>query len=124
MGGLGRWGASGGRKQVGTRGSQAAAGFSVLVVFLLLKLGHQTELPTAAAFGKVQRHILWRRARNTASARAHAVRGARTAARGGAILCFPWFLACLEVVLQGPRLVYFRIHFSFCNGHFRVIRKL
>lgn len=48
----------------GTRGSQAAVSFSVLVVFLLLELGHQAEFPAAAAFGKIQCHILWWKARN------------------------------------------------------------
>lgn len=32
---------------------------SVPVVFLLFELGHQAEFPAAAAFGKIQRHILW-----------------------------------------------------------------
>lgn len=39
--------------------------FSVLVVFLLLKFGHQAEFPAAAAFGKIQHHILWWERRNT-----------------------------------------------------------
>ena len=42
----------------GTRGAQAAARFSVLVVFLLLELGHQAEFTTAAALGKIQHHVL------------------------------------------------------------------
>lgn len=49
----------------GTGGSQAAVHFSVLVVFLLLKFGHQAEFPTAAAFGEIQRHILWWERRDT-----------------------------------------------------------
>lgn len=46
-------------RRAGTRGSQATASFSVLAVFLFLKLRHQAELATAAAFGKLQHHILW-----------------------------------------------------------------
>ena len=43
----------------GTRGSQAAASLSVLVVLLLLKLGHQAEFTAAAALGQIQHHVLW-----------------------------------------------------------------
>lgn len=49
------------RAGAGTRGAQAAARFSVLVVFLLLELGHQAEFTASAALGKIQHHVLWRR---------------------------------------------------------------
>lgn len=45
-------------EQAGTRGSQAAVSLSVLAVLLLLKLGHQAELPAAAAFGEIRRRVL------------------------------------------------------------------
>lgn len=46
------------QQRAGTRGSQAAASFSVLVILLLLKLGHQAEFTAAAALGKIQHHVL------------------------------------------------------------------
>lgn len=54
-------GVAGARAGAGTRGAQAAARFSVLVVFLLLELGHQAEFTAAAALGKIQHHVLWGR---------------------------------------------------------------
>lgn len=41
--------------------------FFVLIVFLLFKLGHKAEFTTAAAFSKIQHHILLERLRNTES---------------------------------------------------------
>lgn len=45
------------QQRAGTRGSQAAASFSVLVILLLLKLGHQAEFTAAAALGKIDQDI-------------------------------------------------------------------
>lgn len=70
-------------RRAGTRGSQAAASFSVLAVFLLLKLRHQAELAAAAAFGKLQHHILWGR-RETGESEPGAARpGPRQSKRQG-----------------------------------------
>ena len=52
-------GRPGEQERAGTRGSQAATSFSVLVILLLLKLGHQAEFTAAAALGKIQHHVLW-----------------------------------------------------------------
>lgn len=39
--------------------------FFVLIIFLLFKLGHEAEFTTAAAFRKIQHHVLLERVGST-----------------------------------------------------------
>lgn len=64
-------------RRAGTRRAQAAVGISALAVLLLLELGHQAELPAAAAFGQIGGRVLRCRGRDAdGQSRARAERAA------------------------------------------------